>query len=222
MGRPSCVAFVAFLQCTAPAGPACKSFSHPRVTSSCRCNAGCWPGLRCRAAFTETTCACCSFSHFTSLLLTSSSPTSAVTLTAQHLLQCTLAPLAPAGLCLLAEGEQVWLQSPLKQQLAILMASSLLASLQHCSQSASYHLSLLSPCQGCPSTRVPAARGLEAAAHVRPLTSSSLRVSGRQEISFLRNLMALPMLAERGRHWFRKLQRRNGLSSRATRGQGQE
>lgn len=145
-----------------------------------------------------------------------------MTLTAQHLLQCTLAPLAPAGLCLLAEGELVWLQSPLKQQLAILMASSLLASLQHCSQSASYHLSLLSPCQGCPSTRVPAARGLEAAAHVRPLTSSSLRVSGRQEISFLRNLMALPMLAERGRHWFRKLQRRNGLSSRATRGQGQE
>jgi len=34
--------------------------------------------------------------------------------------------------------------------------------------------------------------------------------------------MALPMLAERGRHWFRKLRRRKGLSSEQPGGQVQE
>lgn len=36
-------------------------------------------------------------------------------------------------------------------------------------------------------------------------TSSSLQELGMLEISFLMYLIALPMLADRGRHWFRKL-----------------
>lgn len=135
---PRAAAFVASLWWTAPAGPVWEASSPPCCN---RRNAGCQPGLWWSAVLTVNTCfSCCSFPFYIPGPdgLQSLQPTDV-----WCSLWCTPAPLEPAGLCLQAEGKQVWLQSLLRLWLVTLMASSLLDSLQHCLHP------VTSPCLNC-------------------------------------------------------------------------